>query len=232
MARILIADDSEPTRIALKTLFALRPQWKICGEAENGREAVAKATKLQPDMIVLDFKMPLSNGLRAAGEISKIMPTTPMVMYTFDGNADLEIIAKLAGIWRVVAKKNGAQELLSAMTPNWPSRNTKRNPNMRKPVEGRVLLGRVSVTVCGHLARDGESRFSSCAEPRRSDATLLTESEGKIGEAYHWSEESSTTLRARSAGVSVRFLSLTPTRTLHRVQVRPDEPQAESTLAR
>jgi len=115
MARILIADDSEPTRIALKTLFALRPQWKICGEAENGREAVAKATKLQPDMIVLDFKMPLSNGLRAAGEISTIMPTTPMVMYTFDGNADLEIVAKLAGIWRVVAKKNGAQELLSAM---------------------------------------------------------------------------------------------------------------------
>ena len=115
MARILIADDSETMRIALKTLFALRPQWEICGEAKNGREAVAKATELQPDMIVLDFKMPLSNGLQAAGEISRTMPTTPIVMYTFDWNEDLEIVAKLAGIWRVVAKENGVQELLSAM---------------------------------------------------------------------------------------------------------------------
>ncbi len=115
MARILIADDSEPMRIALKTLFVLRPQWEICGEAENGREAVAKATELQPDMIVLDFKMPLSNGLQAAGEISRTMPTTPIVMYTFDWNADLEIVAKLAGIWRLVVKENGVQELLSAM---------------------------------------------------------------------------------------------------------------------
>ena len=126
MARILIADDSEPMRIALKTLFALRPQWEICAEAENGREAVAKATELQPDMIVLDFKMPLSNGLQAAGEISRTMPTTPIVMYTFDGNADLEIVAKHAGIWRVVAKEHGVQELLSAMDSELAAKEYKR----------------------------------------------------------------------------------------------------------
>ena len=126
MARILIADDSEPMRIALKTLLALRPQWEICAEAENGREAVAKATELQPDMIVLDFKMPLSNGLQAAGEISRTMPTTPIVMYTFDGNADLEIVAKHAGIWRVVAKEHGVQELLSAMDSELAAKEYKR----------------------------------------------------------------------------------------------------------
>jgi DNA-binding NarL/FixJ family response regulator len=126
MARILIADDSEPMRIALKTLFALRPQWEICAEAENGREAIAKATELQPDMIVLDFKMPLPNGLQAAGEISRNMPTTPNVMYTFDGNADLEIVAKLAGIWRVVAKEHGVQELLSAMDSELAAKEYKR----------------------------------------------------------------------------------------------------------
>ena len=115
MARILIADPSESMRIALKTLFALRPQWEICGEAQNGPQAVAKAAELQPDMIVLDFKMRLSDRLQAAGEISRTMPTTPMVMYTFDWNANLEIVAKLAGIWRTVLKENGVQELLSAM---------------------------------------------------------------------------------------------------------------------
>ena len=57
MARILIADDRESMRIALKTLFVLRPNWEICGEAEDGREAISKATDLRPDMIVLDFKI-------------------------------------------------------------------------------------------------------------------------------------------------------------------------------
>jgi DNA-binding NarL/FixJ family response regulator len=115
MARILIADDSEPMRIALKTLFALRPQWEICGEAENGREAVAKATELQPDMIVLDFKMPLSNGFQAAGEISRTIPTTPIVMYTLYKSVELETPAKLEGVRRVVAKEDGVQNLLTAI---------------------------------------------------------------------------------------------------------------------
>ena len=58
MTRILIADDRESMRMALKTLFVLRPNWEICGEAEDGREAVSKATDLRPDLVVLDFKMP------------------------------------------------------------------------------------------------------------------------------------------------------------------------------
>jgi DNA-binding NarL/FixJ family response regulator len=66
VARILIADDRELMRVAFKTLFVLRPNWEICGEAEDGREAVAKATELQPDVIVLDFKMPEADGLQAA----------------------------------------------------------------------------------------------------------------------------------------------------------------------
>ena len=125
MARILIADDNESMRVALKTLFALRPHWEICGEAEDGSEAVAKASQLQPDMVVLDFKMPLSNGLQAAGEISRTMPSTPIVMYTFYWNADLEIVAKLAGIWRVVAKENGVRELLSTMDAELAAKETK-----------------------------------------------------------------------------------------------------------
>jgi DNA-binding NarL/FixJ family response regulator len=115
MARILIADDSEPMRIALKTLFALRPQWEICGEAEDGREAVAKAAELQPDVIVLDFRMPRSDGIQAASEISRTMPATPIVMYTLYKSVDLETAAKLAGVRRVVAKEDGVQNLLTAI---------------------------------------------------------------------------------------------------------------------
>ena len=115
MARILIADDRESMRTALKAMFVMRPHWEICGEAEDGREAVAKATELQPDMIVLDFRMPLSDGLQAASQISETMPATPIVMYTLYKTDELEVAAKLVGVRCVVAKEDGFRNLLSAI---------------------------------------------------------------------------------------------------------------------
>jgi DNA-binding NarL/FixJ family response regulator len=76
VTRILIADDRESMRMALKTLFVLRPNWEICGEAEDGLEAVSKASDLRPDLIVLDFKMPLVDGLQAAQEIGRNLPNS------------------------------------------------------------------------------------------------------------------------------------------------------------
>ena len=114
MARILIA-DREAMRIALKTLFVLRPNWEICGEAEDGREAVAMATDLQPDVIVVDFKMPVANGLQAAYEICRNLPTTPIVMYTLYKSVQLESVARSAGVRRVIAKEDGVQGLLGAI---------------------------------------------------------------------------------------------------------------------
>ena len=115
MTRILIADDRESMRTALKAMFVMRPHWEICGEAEDGREAVAKATELQPDMIVLDFRMPLSDGLQAASQISETMPATPIVMYTLYKTDELEVAAKLVGVRCVVAKEDGFRNLLSAI---------------------------------------------------------------------------------------------------------------------
>jgi DNA-binding NarL/FixJ family response regulator len=102
-------------RTALKLLFVMRPHWEICGEATDGLEAVAKAAELQPDMIVLDFRMPLSDGLQAASKISSTMPTTPIVMYTLYKSIELEAAAKLAGVRRVVGKEDGVQTLLGAI---------------------------------------------------------------------------------------------------------------------
>jgi DNA-binding NarL/FixJ family response regulator len=115
VTRVLIADDRESMRTALKAMFVLRPHWEICGEAEDGREAVAKATELQPDVIVLDFRMPLSDGLQAASRISETMPATPIVMYTLYKTDELEVAAKLVGVRCVVAKEDGFRNLLSAI---------------------------------------------------------------------------------------------------------------------
>ena len=115
VARILIADDRDSMRTALKAMFVLRPHWEVCGEAEDGNDAVAKATQLQPDMIVMDFRMPLSDGLQAASEICMTMPSIPIVMYTLYKTDELEVAAKLVGVRCVVAKEDGVQNLLSAI---------------------------------------------------------------------------------------------------------------------
>jgi DNA-binding NarL/FixJ family response regulator len=120
LTRILIADDRELMRSALKLILAMRPSWKVCGEAEDGRDAITKASELRHDLIVLDFKMPLSDGIQAATEISTALPSTPIIMYTLYKTAELESAAKLAGVRSVVAKEDGVRSLLSAIDAELP----------------------------------------------------------------------------------------------------------------
>ena len=115
MARILIAEDRESMRKALKALLIMHPQWEVCGEAEDGDDAVVKAAELQPDLIVMDFRMHRLNGLMAANEIFRTMPTVPIVMYTLYKTDEVEATAKLVGIRNVVGKEEGAHTLVKAI---------------------------------------------------------------------------------------------------------------------
>jgi DNA-binding NarL/FixJ family response regulator len=130
MARILIADDRESMRAALKLLFVTRPHWEICGEATDGREAVVKARELQPDVIVLDFRMPPWDGLQAASEISNAMPATPIVMYTLYKSVELERAAKLAGVRCLVSKEDGGENLLTAIEAELVAKKYQKKPDM------------------------------------------------------------------------------------------------------
>jgi len=124
--RILIADDHESVLRGLRTSLGV-PGWEICGDAVDGREAVARATELRPDLIVMDFAMPRMDGLRAAQEIRKLLPTVPIVLHTLYGTAEVERAANKHGIQSIVDKtKPGAlisavEELLSAEATSQPS---------------------------------------------------------------------------------------------------------------
>ena len=61
--QILVVDDHDVVRQGLRALIEGHPGWQVCGEASTGREAVAKAEKLHPDVIILDVAMPEINGL-------------------------------------------------------------------------------------------------------------------------------------------------------------------------
>ena len=125
MTRILIADDRESMRTAIRALVKLRPDWQICGEANDGREVVAKAAELQPDVVVLDFKMPVANGIKAGSEISRSMPTIPIVMYTLYVTPEIEVAAKLVGIRQVIGKEDGGRRLLSAIETEVLAKNSR-----------------------------------------------------------------------------------------------------------
>jgi two-component system, NarL family, response regulator NreC len=115
LARILIAEDRETMRHALKSLFALRPDWAVCGEAQDANEAIAKATELRPDLVIMDYKMYQSDGLKAADAIFKVLPDVPIVMFTLYKTDELEFAAQLMGIQYVVGKEEGIQPLLRAI---------------------------------------------------------------------------------------------------------------------
>jgi len=125
--RILIADDHKSVLRGIRAMLESHPGWEVCGDAVNGREAVGKAVQLKPDLIVLDFAMPEMNGLRAAEEISKLLPGVKMVLYTIYGSA-VGPEAETHGICRVVEKgKPGAlisalDELIGTDTPGYSAR--------------------------------------------------------------------------------------------------------------
>jgi two-component system, chemotaxis family, chemotaxis protein CheY len=101
---ILIADDSIFIRKALCTLFEREEDFEVCGEAENGKEAIARAKKLRPDLILLDLSMPVMNGLDAARVLKKVMPKVPVILFSEYSGTSTEKEARSAGAWALVSK--------------------------------------------------------------------------------------------------------------------------------
>lgn len=97
-----------------------KPGWEICGDAVDGKEAVARAIELRPDVIVMDLVMPRMDGLSAAEAIRKVLPTVPIVLHTLYGTTEVEVEANKLGIRKVVDKEkpcalvSAVEELLSA----------------------------------------------------------------------------------------------------------------------
>jgi DNA-binding NarL/FixJ family response regulator len=79
---ILIADDSPVIHKTLRQTLEREDAWEVCGEAADGREAIEKAQRLKPDVVVLDLSMPVMNGLEAARELKRMSPSLPLVMFT------------------------------------------------------------------------------------------------------------------------------------------------------
>ena len=100
---VLVVDDSPMIRKLLAAAF-LSDGFKTCAEAENGKEAIEVAKQIKPDVITLDLSMPVMNGLRAAPELRRVFPTTPIILFTLYGDSLSKTTVSEAGVSLVLSK--------------------------------------------------------------------------------------------------------------------------------
>jgi len=113
--RILIADDHEVVRRGLSTLLQSHEGWEICGEATDGRDAVAKAKQLKPDVVVLDVGMPVLNGLAATRQLTQQDPHAKVIVLTITDSDQVIREALDAGARGFVLKSDAARDLVAAV---------------------------------------------------------------------------------------------------------------------
>lgn len=106
MIRILVADDNPAVRHYLRSLLELQNDWRVCGEARTGGEALDQIKENPPDMLLLDFQMPGLNGLDVARVASRLFPQMPILMVTIHLSTQLAEEARKAGIRGVCLKSD------------------------------------------------------------------------------------------------------------------------------
>ncbi len=113
--RILVADDHEVVRKGLCALLATQPDWEVCGEAGDGREAVDKVQKLRPEVVILDIGMPSLNGLEATRQILKTNPGVRVLILTLHDSDQVVREVLNAGARGFLLKSDAARDLVAAV---------------------------------------------------------------------------------------------------------------------
>jgi DNA-binding NarL/FixJ family response regulator len=95
-------------RIGVRILFSGSDQWEICGEAQDGAEAISKVMELSPDVVILDLTMPVMGGFDTAKQIRRVAPSTRIVFFSIH---ETPTTARLVGADAFVSKASAAQDL-------------------------------------------------------------------------------------------------------------------------
>jgi DNA-binding NarL/FixJ family response regulator len=113
--RILLADDHIVMRTGLRALLERQPNLEVVGESENGRETVALAASLRPDVVVMDVGMPVLNGIEATQTIVTQCPTIAVVILSMHADESYVMRALKAGARGYLLKDSAAADLISAI---------------------------------------------------------------------------------------------------------------------
>jgi DNA-binding NarL/FixJ family response regulator len=113
--RLAIVDDHELARESLQNMLADEPDIEIVGEAANGRQALLLCSRLRPDLILMDVRMPEMDGLAATEEIKERYPETSVMMLTMHENPDYLLEALKAGAAGYVLKDAPQDDIIEAV---------------------------------------------------------------------------------------------------------------------
>jgi DNA-binding NarL/FixJ family response regulator len=113
--RILIADDHEVVRSGLRAIIETRPEWIVSGEATNGQQAVALTLETRSDVVIVDYSMPLMNGLEVSRRLKSLQPRTEVLILTMHENEELLTEVILAGVRGFLFKSDARKHLISAI---------------------------------------------------------------------------------------------------------------------
>ena len=113
--RLVLADDHEVTRTGFVALLAGHPHFEVVGQASNGQEAVDLCEQLLPDIVILDIRMPVLNGLGAARLLQQRLPAVKVVIFTMDDSVDHLEAAMNAGAVGYLLKDASRAEVIDAL---------------------------------------------------------------------------------------------------------------------
>jgi len=113
--RILIADDHELARRGIRALIEGHPGWEVCGEAQDGREALERTREMKPDLVLLDIGMPNLNGLEAARQILANGAATRIVILTMNYSPQLVREVLAVGARGFLLKSDAGRDLITAV---------------------------------------------------------------------------------------------------------------------
>lgn len=163
--RVLIVDDQDFIRRGLRALLTEVKELEVCGEASDGREAIAKVQELRPDLVIMDISLPALDGLQATREIRRHFPATQVITLSQYEIPDVVKETRRAGALTHVPKALLWARLLPAL-----KNIAARDAHHPKPGPIRVLIaddhdvvrkGIVSVLSSGHIEVCGEARNGS-----------------------------------------------------------------------
>lgn len=166
--RVLLADDHNLIRAGLRLVASQQPDFVVVGEAENGRQAVALAEQLKPDVVVMDIKMPDLNGIEACRQIRETLSDTEVVMLSMHSDEAYVLRALKAGARAYLLKDSAEADLARAI------RAADEGKSFFSPAVGKVLLE----DYMRKLQRSGAEDSYELLSPREREILQLV-AEGK-----------------------------------------------------
>ena len=154
MTRILIADDHEVVRFGLRAILEAHEGWEVVAEACDGKEAIAKAVETSPDVAIIDYSLPVMNGVEATRQIRARVPTAEVLIFT----------CTIAKCWSASCWRRERAPICSNRMPS----NISSRPWNRWSVTSRFLPER-SRNNCSNAPRGGDAQaqrhFDRCNRP-------------------------------------------------------------------